>query len=242
MAIQFQCPSCSRKLQVPEGAAGKKAKCPACGSIILIPPPLPTGPVSEAPPWGESPTQAPASDAATPHPPGSADLSFGDAQRGTFYGAPPRPAHGFPYVTEGSPYAEISHAKSKVSGPATWLIVLSITHIVLASIMLLLVGLGLTAAGAAAKDPNFAADEDLAGTVVSLFFNFVTLSAGLVCAVVILVGAIQMKKLRNYGLAMAAAILSVIPCTSPCCFLIGLPIGIWAIIVLSEPVVKRAYQ
>lgn len=242
MAIQFQCPTCSRKLQVPEGAAGKKAKCPACGSIILIPPPLPTGPVSEAPPWGESPTQAPAFDAATPHPPSSADLSFGDAQRGTFYGAPPRPAHGFPYVTEGSPYAEISHAKSKVSGPATWLIVLSILNIALILVALLLVSLGLTVAGAAAENSNFVPDEDFWGTVFSLFFNFASLIIGLAVTVIILVGAVQMKKLRTYGLAMAAAILSVIPCTSPCCFLIGVPIGIWAIVVLSDPVVKRAFQ
>lgn len=33
----IQCDECSKKLKVPENAAGKKAKCPGCGSTIRIP-------------------------------------------------------------------------------------------------------------------------------------------------------------------------------------------------------------
>jgi len=60
-------------------------------------------------------------------------------------------------------------------------------------------------------------------------------------SVVILLGALKMKKLENYGLAMTASILAMIPCFSPCC-LIGLPIGIWAVVVLSKPEVKSAFH
>jgi len=52
---------------------------------------------------------------------------------------------------------------------------------------------------------------------------------------------LKMKKLENYGLAMTASILAMIPCLSPCC-LIGLPIGIWAVVVLSKPEVKSAFH
>jgi hypothetical protein len=58
---------------------------------------------------------------------------------------------------------------------------------------------------------------------------------------VILLGGIKMKKLENYGLAMAASIVAMIPCISPCC-IIGLPIGIWALVVLSKPEVKNAFR
>lgn len=37
MPIDLACPSCRRPLQVPDYAAGKKARCPACGEIIPVP-------------------------------------------------------------------------------------------------------------------------------------------------------------------------------------------------------------
>jgi hypothetical protein len=57
----------------------------------------------------------------------------------------------------------------------------------------------------------------------------------------ILFGGLKMQKLENYGLAMAASIVAMIPCISPCC-LVGLPIGIWAVVVLSKPEVKNAFH
>jgi hypothetical protein len=64
---------------------------------------------------------------------------------------------------------------------------------------------------------------------------------GILASVVILLGAMKMKKLESYGLAMAASIIAMIPCLSPCC-LLGLPIGIWAVVVLSKPEVKSAFH
>ena len=57
----------------------------------------------------------------------------------------------------------------------------------------------------------------------------------------ILLGGIKMRKLESYGLAMTASIIALFPCTSPCC-LLGLPIGIWAVVVLSKPEVKSAFH
>lgn len=37
MPIQFYCNGCSRQLQVPDEAAGNKAKCPACGLVSIVP-------------------------------------------------------------------------------------------------------------------------------------------------------------------------------------------------------------
>lgn len=64
---------------------------------------------------------------------------------------------------------------------------------------------------------------------------------GLVMAVVVFMGASKMKNAESYGFAMAATILAMIPCISPCC-LLGLPLGIWALVVLLKPEVKAAFQ
>ncbi len=52
--------------------------------------------------------------------------------------------------------------------------------------------------------------------------------------------AILNSVLQSYGFAMTASIIAMIPCISPCC-LLGLPFGIWALVVLSKPEVKSAF-
>jgi len=52
-------------------------------------------------------------------------------------------------------------------------------------------------------------------------------------------GALKMRNLQGYGLAMAAAIVSIIPCTGCCC--VNIPVGIWALVVLMKPEVKASF-
>ena len=68
-----------------------------------------------------------------------------------------------------------------------------------------------------------------------------SLALGLVVNTVILVGGLKMMRLKSWGLALASAILVMLPCGSCCCF-IGLPIGIWAVIQLNKPEVKSAFR
>ncbi|MBI5387574.1 MAG: DUF4339 domain-containing protein [Verrucomicrobia bacterium] len=58
---------------------------------------------------------------------------------------------------------------------------------------------------------------------------------------VIIFGALKMQNLVNYRLAMATSILALAPCISPCC-LLGMPFGIWALVVLNKPEVKAAFH
>jgi hypothetical protein len=53
--------------------------------------------------------------------------------------------------------------------------------------------------------------------------------------------SMKMRKLESFGLVMTATILSMIPCTSGCCC-VGLPVGIWILIVLMKPEVKSAFH
>lgn len=63
---------------------------------------------------------------------------------------------------------------------------------------------------------------------------------GIIIAIVIWMGASKMRQLRSHGFAITASILAMIPCISPCC-IIGLPFGIWALVVLLKPEVKQAF-
>lgn len=64
---------------------------------------------------------------------------------------------------------------------------------------------------------------------------------GLAMSALVFFGAWQMRELRQYPLALIAAIVAMIPCLSPCCC-IGLPIGIWALMVMMKPEVKSAFR
>jgi hypothetical protein len=64
---------------------------------------------------------------------------------------------------------------------------------------------------------------------------------GLVANALIIFGAISMMNVQRYGLAITAAILTMLPITSPCC-LIGLPAGIWALVALTRPGVSEAFR
>jgi hypothetical protein len=63
---------------------------------------------------------------------------------------------------------------------------------------------------------------------------------GLAVCVLIFYGGLKMKKLENHGLCVGAGVVALIPCVSPCC-LVGLPVGIWALVVLNNPEVRAHF-
>ena len=61
-----------------------------------------------------------------------------------------------------------------------------------------------------------------------------------VFAVIIILGGVKLMNLSGTGLPITGSILAMIPCTSWCCCLLGLPAGIWALVVLNRPDVRAA--
>lgn len=51
--------------------------------------------------------------------------------------------------------------------------------------------------------------------------------------------ALQMRELKNWNAAVAAAVLLAIPCH--CCYCLSIPAGIWALVVLMRADVKAAF-
>jgi hypothetical protein len=123
----------------------------------------------------------------------------------------------------------------QVNGPAIGLIVVAVLGFVAqaGSLVFRVVGASFFAMH---QMPNQAWANMFAGTLGAMLSVIGLLVSGL-----IFFGGLKMRKLENYGLAMTASIVAMIPCISPCC-LVGLPIGIWAVVVLSKPEVKGGFH
>jgi len=89
-------------------------------------------------------------------------------------------------------------------------------------------------------DPNLAQFRGMFEALQSggWVFNLI----GLALCGLIFFGGLKMKNLENFGLAIAASIIAIIPCFSGCCCIIGMPAGIWALVVLNKPEVKAAFR
>lgn len=59
--------------------------------------------------------------------------------------------------------------------------------------------------------------------------------------VVVLLGALKMMRLQSRGFAMTACIVAMLPFTIFCCCILGLPFGIWGMVVLNKPEVKSQF-
>ncbi len=147
-----------------------------------------------------------------------------------FAGTAPVPV---PVLTAAPPAG--ADAAERVKGPAIGLIVVAVLGALLqvTSLILHMAGPSILANS---RMPNQAWANMFSGTI-----GVVLGVIGLLVSGVIFFGAMKMKNLESYGLAMTASIIAMIPCFSPCC-LLGLPIGIWALVVLSKPEVKSAFH
>jgi hypothetical protein len=122
-----------------------------------------------------------------------------------------------------------------VNLPATLLMVAGgigvITH--LAAVVLNMVGVGMGAAAEGANQQPAVIAQGVGGVVGAI--------VGLGFDGLVIFGAMKMKQLQSYGLAIAASIIAMLPCIS-CGCLLGLPIGIWSLVTLSKPEVKSAFR
>jgi hypothetical protein len=118
-----------------------------------------------------------------------------------------------------------------VAGPAIALLVVGIIGIVGAAIGIC-AGVMIGAAGAGMRR-GFNADVQ---PIFSVFFY----GAMLVASIVVVACSTKMKRLDSYAAAMAGSIVAVIPCLSPC-FILGIPFGIWALVVINQNDVKDAF-
>ena len=70
--------------------------------------------------------------------------------------------------------------------------------------------------------------------------NYAKAFPALGASVFVVFGGLRMRAVRSWGLSLAACIVVMLPLLG-CCCCIGLPIGIWGIVMLSKPEVKAQF-
>ncbi len=82
---------------------------------------------------------------------------------------------------------------------------------------------------------------ELSGFVVGTVIGYGAALLTLVASPLVIYGSVRMMKVEAYRMSVAAAILSVIPFTS-CCFVLGIPFGIWALTVLYRRETRELFE
>jgi hypothetical protein len=126
----------------------------------------------------------------------------------------------------------------------------AILLIVGAGLAILMHLFGLVAGGSTASLAKYVSDPKIRDALMQSqqasggqrIINFFTTFLFIGLDGLMIFGALQMRQLKSWGLAMTAAILGVIPCcpTNMCC-LLTLPVGIWALMILNKPEIKSQF-
>ena len=131
----------------------------------------------------------------------------------------------------------MNDVRRRLQLPASGLIIIGALN-ALSGVVLILGRLASLVSGPERQITDYA--RRLGYMTASIVFPLVSLIS-ILAAPVIIYGGIQMLKARRYSIALLAAILAVIPVSSVCCIL-GIPIGIWALIVLRNPEVRASFE
>jgi hypothetical protein len=125
--------------------------------------------------------------------------------------------------------------ESRVSPPAVAIMVVAGIAIAFSLLGLLMNALGM----GAGMLGDLGHDERIAGLMGGTIGIVVNVLSLLFYGVAIY-GALKMKGLESYAMSVASSVLVMLPCS--CCCLAGLPVGIWALVVLLDANVKAAFR
>ena len=131
----------------------------------------------------------------------------------------------------------MNDVRSRLQLPAIGLIVVGALNAVSGLVLIL----GRLVSIVKGRDPVITDEDRRLGYTFAIFFFPIVSLISIAASPIIIFGGVQMLRARRYSIAVWAAILALIPLTSVCC-IPGIPIGIWALIVLRHPEVKAAFE
>jgi len=120
-------------------------------------------------------------------------------------------------------------AAARTRAPGIALAVLGSLEILGALLTLLCGGIGLV--GALEK----ANQDDAGGLVVLLLAAALAVPRGLL----LLTGGIRLQRVQSYPLVLISVGVALLPCNP--CFLVGAPLGVWALVILFDAEVRRGF-
>ena len=90
-------------------------------------------------------------------------------------------------------------------------------------------------------DPNVARQMEQFKPMMDAAQRFGPISSiiGIGLGAFVIYGALQMRQAKGFGLSMGAAIAAMIPCFG--CYCLGIPVGVWALVVMNKPEVKAQF-
>jgi hypothetical protein len=132
-------------------------------------------------------------------------------------------------------------AHDKLKGPGISLMVVGGIGLVTMGVVLVL-----TIANLFVQPDVMAGVEDLEGPAkvgyyVGFFGPLIGMALNVVFQTVVMAGGYSMIRGKSRGLCLTACVVSLIPCISGCC-IVGIPFGIWGLVVLSDENVKRVFK
>ena len=236
MSMSIHCPECKKPLKLPEELLGQTVKCPSCQTKFTASAgevEAPSTAVSPKPPLAAAPTEPEWSEP---------ELMDEDEEEPRDREGRERPRR----RRKRRKVSPVQSAESAVFLPAIGLMIIGGVGIVATIGLLILIVLGGAAAGAEGRGgspsgggPGGGKEAAAAGMAFGLMQGCGQAIAGVIWSGVILLGGINMKNLADYRMALAASIVSMLPCNI-CCFF-GLPVGIWSLIILLQPNVRNNF-
>jgi predicted Zn finger-like uncharacterized protein len=224
MPTEIRCPSCQRTLRVPDNLMGRTVRCPDCRQTFTAtaedeptpPPQRPARPRLS----GDEITEEPARPARRPQPPPEYEEVDED------------------YYEEEEDERPRRRRRSKagaVIGPAIGLLATAFLSFA-GELVDLVYRIVNTKTGAFVGGPPQQSSAFTAGMFMGGGFDVLSM----LVSVFILLGAIQMMRLRSYELARATTILAIVPLH--CCCMLGIPFGIWGLVALNDRKVRKAFS
>jgi hypothetical protein len=138
--------------------------------------------------------------------------------------------------------AAIEEARRQVKGPAIGLLVTGILNLLATPLIVSSVVVFFTRIDSIEMRVNEGIRPQASQNNFSILTALaIMLAIGLVPVILsslMIFAGLKMKRLQAYGLGIAASVLAIV---SPACF-VGLPIGIWALVVLCQPTVAKAFE
>jgi DNA-directed RNA polymerase subunit RPC12/RpoP len=221
----------------PLGPSGLAPMGGGTGDLFADLPPM--GPAANSPFGGQPLPNTPPL-----NPLGAAPSPYGSPSP---YGAASPNPYASPSPFGASSYGGAMHGAGSASGAPATLMIPAIGMIVVSGITILMwcfamlnMAIGVSQVDIAAEIPDAEEAQVAQGVFYGVIAGYAT--AGLLIIAingVVINGAVQMIRLRNWNSAKMSAGLGIVPCSALC---LNIPLGIWALVVLNQPEVKRLFR
>lgn len=229
MNIEFYCKHCYQKVITPEETAGKQGRCPHCEELNRIP--IESEPERETAGYVKLDETVVQSAKKTPS---NSRVRIGDP--------------GWRETFQMSKWGEFSHEKKHrireqqrewasrtMSAPATGLLIAAALGMVAVIIYVVLLVLAFAQMAAVS-----ALDDGFNGT--GLAVHILLIVANIVVNTLIVVGANHMRMARSYTMAMAGAILALMPLPLNFLCVVSYPFAFWALFQLVRADIRESFR